>query len=151
WATPSIRSPVRSKPKQEPAHGSKRRRLSVRRWRARRKSVIFQMRRCPPLNPDLRGNGLPRPSARPHVFQLSAAHPTAPPPPPTRHTSASTMNASAASAAPAFGRHETPALARTLRRENDRPKLRRGMACVCFNEFVLRAAIGRTPGPYPSY
>ena len=34
WAAPSIRSPVRSKAKRQPARGSRRRQLSARRWRA---------------------------------------------------------------------------------------------------------------------
>jgi hypothetical protein len=33
WAGPSIRSPVRSKAKQQPARGSRPKRLSARRWR----------------------------------------------------------------------------------------------------------------------
>src|SRR5262245_4769469 len=39
WGAPSIRSPVRSRPARRPAPGSRRKRLSARRWRARRNAA----------------------------------------------------------------------------------------------------------------
>jgi hypothetical protein len=48
------------------------------------------------------------------------------------------------------GRHP-PSLGRALRRENDRPKLRRGMAHVAVSATIVLRAAQESPRPVPSY